>query len=177
MAARGALARRRRLTLPLRQMAPAAKGQATERCERTAAARQHGIGVPALDGRRRLADREQARHTSLDDRIVRPAGIMPAAVEGVQLTEAMVEMVRAGLGVAILARWAIGRYVADGGLAAVRVTPQGLYKEWRAVLPKHLASTDYVTEFLRLIVEHAPGGNRSSVVPFQRGRSTRGAAS
>jgi len=38
-----------------------------------------------------------------------PAGAMPARVEAVQLTEAITELVKAGLGVAILARWRCSR--------------------------------------------------------------------
>ena len=36
-----------------------------------------------------------------------PAGAVPARIEEVQLTEAITELVKAGLGVAMLARWAV----------------------------------------------------------------------
>src|SRR4029077_10781521 len=40
-------------------------------------------------------------------KVLLPAGAAPARVEEVQLTEAITELVKAGLGVAILARWAV----------------------------------------------------------------------
>ena len=39
--------------------------------------------------------------------VLLPAGISPARIEEVQLTEAITELVKAGLGVAVLARWAV----------------------------------------------------------------------
>ena len=45
-----------------------------------------------------------------------PAGAVPARIEEVQLTEAMTELVKAGLGVAALARWAVQPLIDAGTL-------------------------------------------------------------
>src|SRR4030095_16959709 len=45
--------------------------------------------------------------SSVLNRILLPAGAVPARIDEVQLTEAIIELVKAGLGVAALARWAV----------------------------------------------------------------------
>ena len=88
-------------------------------------------------------------------RLLAPAGITPRRVQQVQLTEAMVQLVRAGLGVAVLSRWAVEPYL-DSSLAGIRLTPRGFYRGWFAVAPRGLARVPYVTEFIRLVAANAP---------------------
>jgi LysR family transcriptional regulator for metE and metH len=114
--------------------------------------------------------RDESRFVS---EILEPAGVLPASIEPVQLTEALIEMVKAGLGVAVLARWAVMPHVRDGSLRAVRVTAQGYYRHWHAAMPKHLADADYLTAFVRLLIEHAPRGTSREVLPFGRRRVAR----
>ena len=99
-----------------------------------------------------------------------PAGVNPRAIEPVQLTEAIVELVRAGLGVAVLARWAVAPYLHDGTLRAVKVTPDGLRRMWKAVLPKQLEGADFLEAFIRLVVEHTPAPKARPVIPFRTRR-------
>jgi len=88
--------------------------------------------------------------------VLLPAGAAPARIEEVTLTEAITELVKAGLGVAVLARWAVQPLVDAGTLVARPLTARGLRREWRAVMPKDLASIDYVREFIDLLQKHAP---------------------
>jgi LysR family transcriptional regulator for metE and metH len=110
-------------------------------------------------------------------RVLRPAGVAPAHVETVKLTEAAIEMVRAGLGVAVLSRWAVAPHLRRGSLVALRITPDGHSKHWCAVVHEHLAEADYVCEFLRLVIANAPAATGPEVVPFptRPGRRTRDA--
>ena len=106
--------------------------------------------------------------------ILVPAGGAPARVEEVQLTEAIVELVRAGFGVSVLARWAVRPMVASGRLVARPLTARGLHRRWSAVLPKDLGKTDFVGGFIDLLIENAPverarpGENRSRSAPRRR---------
>jgi LysR family transcriptional regulator for metE and metH len=88
--------------------------------------------------------------------VLLPAGAAPARVEEVQLTEAITELVKAGLGVAVLARWAVQPLVDAGAIIARPLTTRGLHREWRAVMPKDLAGAGYVKEFIDLLEKHAP---------------------
>ena len=72
--------------------------------------------------------------------ILVPAGGAPARVEEVQLTEAIVELVRAGFGVAVLARWAVKPIVASGRLVARPLTSRGLHCRWSVVMRKDLCA-------------------------------------
>jgi len=88
--------------------------------------------------------------------VLLPAGAAPARVEEVQLTEAITELVKAGLGVAILARWAVQPLI-DAGTVVGRALPaRGMHRVWSAVTRKDLASADYANEFINLLEAHAP---------------------
>ena len=91
-----------------------------------------------------------------------PAGAVPARVEEVQLTEAITELVKAGLGVAILARWAVQPLIDAGVIVAHSLPARGMHRIWSAVMPKDLARTDYVEEFIDLLEKHAPTTRRGT---------------
>jgi LysR family transcriptional regulator for metE and metH len=91
-------------------------------------------------------------------RLLTPAGIMPRRVQQVKLTEAILELVRAGMGVSVLAKWAVQPYLDRRLVAGVRLTHGGFYRNWTAVVPGALADTPYVREFLRLVAAHVPVG-------------------
>jgi LysR family transcriptional regulator for metE and metH len=59
-----------------------------------------------------------------------PARAYPAQLRRVQLTEAIIEMVRAEMGVTILARWLAEPYTRSKGLSLIRLG-KGLWREWR----------------------------------------------
>jgi len=62
--------------------------------------------------------------------VLRPAGVQPRRVTPVLLTEAILEMVRSGLGVAVLAHWAAAPYVERAQVRVVRITRSGLRRRW-----------------------------------------------
>lgn len=67
--------------------------------------------------------------------VLAPSGVEPHRVTAVPgSTEAVVGMVRAGLGVATMARWAAAPYLERGGLAAVQVTEGGVRRTWLAAV-------------------------------------------
>lgn len=61
-----------------------------------------------------------------------PAGIHPPRVSPLQLTEAVVAVVQAGLGVSAVARWVVEPQLAQGSLVALRLGKDGLRRTWHA---------------------------------------------
>jgi LysR family transcriptional regulator for metE and metH len=84
------------------------------------------------------------RDLTFYQQVLAPAGVVPRKISHIQLTEAIIEMVRAGLGVTPLARWAALPYLSDGRLATARVTRHGVPRQWFGVtirqdpMPRHL---------------------------------------
>jgi len=89
--------------------------------------------------------------STLFNEVLDPEGVTPLRVSRVELTEAILELVRAGLGVAMLARWAVAPYVRSGELAAVRITRRGLHRQWSAATLAQKQSPEYLTAFVALL--------------------------
>jgi LysR family transcriptional regulator for metE and metH len=104
-------------------------------------------------------------------KVLLPAGVSPARVDEVMLTEAILELVKAGLGVSFLARWAVQPMVDAGAIVARPLTARGLHRVWSAAMPKDLASVDYVAAFVDLLQTHAPSAriDRPRAVSRARG--------
>jgi len=64
-----------------------------------------------------------------------------------------------------------------GTIVGHALPARGMHRVWSAVMPKDLARTDYVNEFIDLLEKHAPTGRRpASVLTLAGGRRTRGGA-
>lgn len=87
----------------------------------------------------------------LFQKVLIPASVKPKNVICVMLTEAIVEMVKAGIGVSVLARWAIAPYVSSGAVRGVKLTKNGLHREWLAAMLPSKSRPPYYLDFLNLI--------------------------
>lgn len=88
-------------------------------------------------------------------RFLRPAGVTPGRIVHVELTEAIVELVRAGQGVAVLAGWAVAPELRQGGLVARRLGNRGLRRRWLAtVRARHVP--DHLLAFIDQVRRVAP---------------------
>src|SRR5262249_39766697 len=92
--------------------------------------------------------------------VLEQAGATPGAVQLVQLTEAIIELVKAGLGIAALARWAVEPYVRSGSLRAIRFTRGGYRRQWGVAVRRDMASLPYVQHFITLLGKRAPSEAR-----------------
>jgi LysR family transcriptional regulator, regulator for metE and metH len=103
------------------------------------------------------------RHDSYTfTRILAPAGVEPARVSQVPLTEAILELVKAGLGVSVMARWAIEPALSSGAVKAIRIGKRGVYRAWTAVTLRDRVEPKWQREFVSLLAHKA--------LPAKRGR-------
>ena len=98
---------------------------------------------------------------SIDDsflvqKVLRPAGIPLQRVTYLQLTEGILEMVKAGMGVSVLPRWSIVSVIAAAQVVPLRITRHGVFRKWFAATLRDAPRTAFIDEFLRLLVQHGP---------------------
>ncbi len=86
--------------------------------------------------------------------VLNPAGIVPGCVQEVQLTEAVIELVKAGAGVSILAKWAVAPEIRSGELRALRLTKDGWFRTWSAAMHRNHKNRTVLQEFVDLLVQH-----------------------
>jgi LysR family transcriptional regulator for metE and metH len=127
--------------------------------------------------RHRLASRRRVTLTDLHDetlfiypprqeslflqQVLIPAGAVPGRIEEVRLTEAIIELVKANMGVSALARWAVQPHLDNGSLVALPIPPRGLQRQWSAVMFKHFERAEHVAAFIDLLARNGPGIKKS----------------
>jgi LysR family transcriptional regulator for metE and metH len=77
-----------------------------------------------------------------------PAGVSPSQVSTLKLTEAIVELVKANMGVALFARWAVTPYLESGVLRAIPVNHPAARRTWQAVTRSSQTPPEYLTDFV-----------------------------
>jgi LysR family transcriptional regulator, regulator for metE and metH len=122
------------------------------------ASRQY-IQPEDFDGETLLLDCPK-EESSIYQRLLAPSGVTPASVQVVAQSGAIMELVRAGLGVAVLARWAVQPRVKAGALRALPLTRKGEPRQWSAAVLKDMAGVAYVREFIDLVARHPPIAGR-----------------
>jgi LysR family transcriptional regulator, regulator for metE and metH len=89
------------------------------------------------------------------DHVLVPAGVTPARVSSVRLTEAIIEMVKAKVGIAILSGWAVKPYIESGAVTARPLTRNGLFRQWSAITLKREAPPPYIKRFIDLLSDNS----------------------
>lgn len=87
------------------------------------------------------------------EQVLEPAGVRPKRLLEVQLTEGIVEFVRAGMGIAVLARWAVAPYLESGELVGIQLTDKPLKRQWSAATLRSEAPPPHLSEFVKLLSE------------------------
>ena len=99
-------------------------------------------------------------HSFIVQKVLRPAGVEPRHVTYLQLTEGIIEMVKAGLGASVLPKWSIAHALASQDVKAVRITKTGVFRKWYAASLSDVASTPFMDEFVRLLIKQGPAAKR-----------------
>jgi LysR family transcriptional regulator, regulator for metE and metH len=90
--------------------------------------------------------------------VLGPAGVEPARVSEVPLTEAILELVKAGLGVGVVAGWAVEPAVAAGQVAAIRISKHGVFRPWTAVTRPGTSEAPWMRDFIDLLARRGLPG-------------------
>jgi LysR family transcriptional regulator, regulator for metE and metH len=93
-------------------------------------------------------------------KVLRPAGLTPSHVTYLQLSEGILEMVKAGMGATVLPKWSIAHALGSGEIKAIRITRAGVFRKWYAVTLSDVAPTPLMEEFVRLLIKQAPASKR-----------------
>ena len=91
---------------------------------------------------------EKFENNSIAQRIMIPNNVRPKKIIKLQLTEAIIEMVRAGMGVASISNWLLKSYGNKPDLIPLRITKKGLSRRWTMLSLKG-KNVDYLDEFIR----------------------------
>jgi LysR family transcriptional regulator for metE and metH len=94
-------------------------------------------------------------HLIIFKNVLMPAGITPRRVSHVELTEAILEMVKSGLGIGVLARWAAQPALRDGTLVARPITSRGLKRTWGAAWIRRKQTAPHLEDFVERLAEHS----------------------
>ena len=92
--------------------------------------------------------------------ILNPAAVDPAKVSFVPLTEAILEMVKAGLGISVMARWALEPALEAGSVRALRFTRKGFVREWSVATLRDRTEPQWQADFIALLRDQAPGASK-----------------
>ncbi len=85
---------------------------------------------------------------SLFRNLLIPAGVSPKKVTQIQVTDAVIELVKAGMGIKVVAKWIIEPYLKDNSLAIVPVTKKGMHRRWYAITLDQEENPQYLENFV-----------------------------
>jgi LysR family transcriptional regulator, regulator for metE and metH len=88
-------------------------------------------------------------------RVLGPAGLTPARVSFIMLTEAMIELAKAGTGLGVLPRWSAQRAIAAGAVVAIPITRKGMRRQWVAATLAGQPDPPYLVDFVELLADRA----------------------
>ena len=89
-------------------------------------------------------------------RVLEPAGVAPGRIMEIPLTEAIVEMVAAGAGIAFLACWSVSPHLESNKIVGRTLGNPGFRRKWYAVTLRNRPKCAYMTDFLSLLTLEGP---------------------
>jgi len=87
--------------------------------------------------------------------LLKPLGVSPRRIIHVKLTEGMLEFIRAGLGIAVLAKWAVAPHLDGRTLVGLQLSEAPFKRQWSAAVLRDGGALPHLAEFMRLL-SHTP---------------------
>jgi len=94
--------------------------------------------------------------------ILIPARVTPRRLSHIQLTEALIEMVKADLGITVLQRWSVAPQLERGELVARPLTARGKLRNWSAVWRRRPDPPAWLIDFVEVLARHPVPLGRTS---------------
>lgn len=95
-------------------------------------------------------------------KVLRPAGVHVKRVTYLQLTEGILEMVKAGMGISVLPKWSIANAIAAGDVTALRINRAGVFRKWYAATLDGIPATPFMKDFIRLLIKQGPAAQTAA---------------
>jgi LysR family transcriptional regulator for metE and metH len=83
--------------------------------------------------------------------VLAPAKVAPRKVTVLPLTEAAIEMVKAQMGISVMASWALEPYLKSGELNKVKIGPKGLKRDYYIAVLKARQLPGYFNHFIKFL--------------------------
>lgn len=91
-----------------------------------------------------------------------PQNVTPARVTKMQLTEARVELVKAGIGITVLSKWLVKPFLqGNSTLKQVRITKKGFYRSWYIASLTQNRNDTYIRDFIEFLKEQDLGSKKT----------------
>lgn len=104
------------------------------------------------------------RSSTVNRDVLEPAGVPASNITHIQLTEAILELVAAGLGIAVLAKWAVAPAVRAGSVVALRLGKSGFNRTWFAAARSADVTPAYRVDLIELLRRHVGAGPSTSAL-------------
>ena len=78
----------------------------------------------------------------------------PKKIYRITLTEAIIQMVKAGLGVTVLPNWVAKPYIRSGQLKAILVKNRDMKRTWYAATLKNKQQPKFISDFIHKLAKH-----------------------
>lgn len=118
-------------------------------------ARRPFIEPTDLSGAHLLLYNHDPKSSDIFRYVLGPAGVEPGRISRVPLTEAILELIRAGQGLGVMARWAIEPAIQSGAVMAVRIGRKGVFRNWRAATLRSRPEPKWQKDFVALMAAKA----------------------
>lgn len=89
----------------------------------------------------------------------------PKKLYKMMITEAIIEMVKGGLGFTVLPNWVINSYIKSGELKAIKISRKGVRRTWYAGVLKNKIIPPYMTSFINKLAKHMKQAEELKLAP------------
>ncbi len=90
----------------------------------------------------------ELRNSPVYHKLLQPAGITVTQWSQIPLVDAVIEMVSGGLGISVLARWAVADHSRKGTVVVRPLTKKGIQRHWQAVTLNREVPLPYLSDFI-----------------------------